>query len=157
MKKWKKKYEKTSPKKIVSLVLKHLKNKIKRGDLNSSMSSNEHEEIPVPKKQLKKTKPQDKKEQKEKIEISVEKEEKDMKEKVEMEIKKVEEFEEESEFELGFSENFNNNWKTSFDFSPSNTEEKELNAMFEREENYLDECKFKEERKTAEDDDNNFQ
>ena len=49
-----------------------------------------------------------------------------------MEIKKVEEFEEESEFELGFSENFNNNWKTSFDFSPSNTEEKELNAMFER-------------------------
>ena len=64
MKKWKKKYEKTSPKKIVSLVLKHLKNKIKRGDLNSSMSSNEHEEIPVPKKQMKKTKPQDKKEQK---------------------------------------------------------------------------------------------
>ena len=54
MKKWKKKYEKTSPKKIVSLVLKHLKNKMKKGDLNSSMSSNEHEEVPVPKKQLKK-------------------------------------------------------------------------------------------------------
>ena len=56
IKKWKKKYEKTSPKKIVSLVLKHLKSKIKRGDLNSSMSSNEHEEVPVPKKPIKKKK-----------------------------------------------------------------------------------------------------
>ena len=56
LKKWKKKYEKTSPKKIVSLVLKHLKNKLKRGDLNSSMSSNENEEVPVPTKQPKKSK-----------------------------------------------------------------------------------------------------
>jgi len=48
LKKWKKKYEKTSPTKIVSLVLKHLKTKLKRGDLNSSMSSNEHEEVPIP-------------------------------------------------------------------------------------------------------------
>ena len=40
MKKWKKKYEKTSPKKIVSYVLKYLKNKHKKGDINSSMSSN---------------------------------------------------------------------------------------------------------------------
>lgn len=57
MKKWKKKYEKTSPKKIVSLVLKYLKNKMKRGDLNSSMSSNEQEEVPVVlKKQPKKGK-----------------------------------------------------------------------------------------------------
>ena len=56
LKKWKKKYEKTSPKKIVSLVLKHLKNKLKRGDFNSSMSSNENEEVPVPTKQPKKSK-----------------------------------------------------------------------------------------------------
>ena len=68
MKKWKKKYEKTSPKKIVSLVLKHLKNKMKKGDLNSSMSSNEHQEVPVPKNQLKKTNKKDKKDKKEKVE-----------------------------------------------------------------------------------------
>lgn len=59
MKKWKKKYEKTSPKKIVSYVLKYLKNKHKKGDINSSMSSNQHEEVPVPT-----TKKEHKKEQK---------------------------------------------------------------------------------------------
>ena len=74
LKKWKKKYEKTSPKKIITLVLKHLKSKIKRGDLNSSMSSNEHEEVPVPKKPLKKTKHQEKEEIKEIVETKVEKE-----------------------------------------------------------------------------------
>lgn len=68
MKKWKKKYEKTSPKKIVSLVLKHLKNKMKQGDLNSSMSSNEHEEVPVPKKPSKNAKNTEKKEKVEKKE-----------------------------------------------------------------------------------------
>ena len=56
LKKWKKIYEKTSPKKIVSLVLKRLKNKLKSGDLNSSMSSNENEEFPVPTQQPKKSK-----------------------------------------------------------------------------------------------------
>ena len=66
IKKWKKKYEKTSPKKIVSLVLKHLIAKQKQGDLNSSMSSNEHEEVPVPKKPLKKTKNTEKNEKVEK-------------------------------------------------------------------------------------------
>lgn len=39
LKKWKKKYDKTGAKKVMSLALKYLKKKLKRGDLNSSCSS----------------------------------------------------------------------------------------------------------------------
>ena len=54
--KWKKKYDKTGPKKVISLALKHLKNQIKRGDLNSSCSSQESEELKPIKRKNKKTK-----------------------------------------------------------------------------------------------------
>ena len=118
LKKWKKKYEKTSPKKIITLVLKHLMSKIKRGDLNSSMSSNEHEEVPVPKKPLKKGKHQEKeivKETKEVVEAKIEKES-------EMQSQNYhsEEFQDEvgdEEFDLGFGENFNS-WKPSLNYNP---------------------------------------
>lgn len=38
---WKKKYEKTNPKKIVIKVLKHLKKKLKEGDTDNSLCQDE--------------------------------------------------------------------------------------------------------------------
>jgi hypothetical protein len=148
MKKWKKKYEKTSPKKIVSLVLKHLKIKMKKGDVNSSMSSNENEEVPIPtKKNTRKVKEMEKakelkepKEQEstthphkepavEKIEVKV---------LLEIEPEAYQESEVfEDEFDLGFDGfggNFNNPWRMSVE--AYDDENKAITAIVARSENY---------------------
>ena len=127
--------------------------KIKRGDLNSSMSSNEHEEVPVPKKPLKKGKHQEKEIVKETKEVVVEAK---IEKESEMQSQNYhsEEFQDEvgdEEFDLGFGENFNS-WKPSLNYNPCFEEEREINAMIQREEDYKDDCKNKQERKTAEGD-----